>query len=152
MGAAPVALLSEMDDFEATIVLYFRLWAEGISGRKALLEEFDRLFGVVEGSNNVQYFDNLCATVVKNARRPLLKQSLSCNCVGADERCFAFMIVLAVDSSFEDCCLIAALITNNEIAGEKVMLARKVGVLIEKTFNKEHILRKSLGFESFAVN
>ena len=55
-----------------------------------------------EGNQTFESFKNLCDLIFKNGRRALIRHKTDCSCVGADESCFAQLILRAANNYSED--------------------------------------------------
>lgn len=104
-GAAPVGHLAELPAAERGAVLFLRLWCEGASGREAMAEDFCRCFGLEEGHRLIAAQDQLMHLLLGQSRRPLMRHSDGCTCVGADESAFAQMVAASASGDREDATL-----------------------------------------------
>ena len=61
-----------------------------------------------------------------------MRHGFECPCLGADESCFANLIVQAVDGDPEDAMLIASLLVRADMAHCAAALARDVGLALKR--------------------
>ncbi len=127
-GGAPVGQLRDLDPIEAASVLYLRLWCEGETGRARLHQDFVTTLGPSQGEAAVGAFEDLCGLCTQCGRRPLMRHSMSCACLGADESCFANLIALAGEGEREDAALLASLIVRPGYALPVADLAASVAL------------------------
>jgi len=131
-GGAPVGYLSELGPVEAGAVLYLRLWCEGESNRLQVLRDFQTALGDQNGEKAVRSFHSLCSLCVHHGRRPLMRHGVSCNCLGADESCFANFIGYATDGENEDALMMATTIVEAGMAPMLVSLAKDFGLALRR--------------------
>lgn len=126
-GGTPVGFLTELDAVEAASVIYLRLWCEGPVSQAQVRDDFIIALGPEKGCKALNSFGELCAFCSRHGRRPLMRHSVSCKCVGADEACFANFIATAATGEREDAMMIATLIVRPDIAPLIASLAADVG-------------------------
>lgn len=129
-GAAPVATLEALPGLEAWTVCALRLWSDGQAGRAALVEDSARRMGDAAGERIAGLFGELAEMVLGHARRPLLRHSNACSCVGAEEAVFAHFLAAATQGEREDALMIACLIMRTDVAPLAVSLAQTVGLAL----------------------
>ena len=138
-GGAPVGHLRDLDPIEAAAVLYFRMWCEGRSVRDRLASDFLSSLGPRYGHDALSAFDGLCDVCVRYGRRPLMRHALDCSCLGADESCFANLIVLAGEGEREDAALMASLIVRPDLALQTADMAEQVALSFRRMLHSaEH--------------
>lgn len=131
-GAAPVGYLAELDPVEVTSVIYLRLWSDGGDGHAQMRCEFSAILGTDQGARALQSFEALCAACAAHGRRPLMRHSIGCKCLGADEACFAHFIATAADGDRDDAMLMATLLVRVDMAPVVASLATDVGLAFKR--------------------
>lgn len=131
-GGAPVGLVAELGALEAASVIYFRLWCDGPASRSLVWNDFARGLGSDQGRSAMQCFEELCRLCARHGRRPLMRHSVQCKCIGADESCFAHFIATAVEGDREDAMLIATLLVPPDVAPLIASLATNFGLALKQ--------------------
>ena len=131
-GGAPVGYLSELDAVEATAVLCLRSWSNNSEVRSQVLGEISNALGPTEGTRILQAFDDICSLCARYGRRPLMRHTPQCKCLGADEACFANFIGAASDGDQEDAMLIASMIVRADMAPSLAGLAETFGLALKR--------------------
>ncbi len=126
-GGAPVGFLTELDGLEAASVIYLRLWCDGPDSQSQVSNDFETSLGTDSGRKAVKTFEELCSLCARHGRRPLMRHSLSCKCLGADESCFANFVASAATGEREDAMLIATLLVRPDMAPVVTALAADFG-------------------------
>ncbi len=131
-GGAPVGFLTDLDDIEAASVIYLRLWCDGPDAQAQVWNDFATELGHDQGRQVLKSFEQLCNLCARHGRRPLMRHSVQCKCIGADESCFANFIAMATDGNREDAMLIATLLVRADIAPLIASLAAEFGMGLKK--------------------
>ena len=131
-GGAPVGVIDELGPIETGAVLTFRAWSDGAAEQSVILEQFVLALGQDHGRAAVEAFANLTELCARHGRRPLMRHHLTCRCLGADECCFANLIVQAAEGDPEDAMLIATLLVRADMAPCAAALARDVGLALKR--------------------
>jgi len=131
-GAAPVGFITELDAIEAASVIYLRLWCDGPEAQSQVRDDFTTGLGQTLGRKTLQTFDELCGLCAKHGRRPLMRHSVECKCLGADEACFANFIATATEGEREDALMIAMLLVRPDVAPLIASLAAEFGLAIKR--------------------
>lgn len=131
-GGAPVGFITDLDSIEAAAVIYLRLWSDGPDSRQAVLNDFAASLGRVQGAKAVQGFEDLCRTCAQYGRRPLMRHSVHCKCLGSDESCFANFIATATTGDRNDAMLIATLLVRPDVAPLITSLAADFGLALKR--------------------
>lgn len=131
-GGAPVGFITELGAVEAASVLYLRLWCDGPASQSQMWSDFARELGPVQGRSAMQSFEELCRLCTQHGRRPLMRHSVQCKCLGADESCFANFIATAADGEREDAMLIATLLVRPDVAPLIASLATNFGLALKQ--------------------
>lgn len=126
-GGAAVGFINELDGVEAASVIYLRLWCDGPDAQAQIGDDFVLSLGPEQGRKALKSFDDLCSLCSRHGRRPLMRHSLQCKCLGADESCFANFIAAAATGEREDAMLIATLLVRPDVAPLIASLAAEVG-------------------------
>lgn len=138
-GGAPVGYLSELAPVEAGAVRCLRLWSEGGEGRMRLWNDLASALGRKEGARALEAFEQLCGLCARHGRRPLMRHSLTCKCLGGDESCFANFIGAASEGDREDATLIASMIVRADMASSLAFLAETFGLALKRMTLKGHV-------------
>jgi len=131
-GGAPVGFITELDSIEAASVIYLRLWCDGPDAQAQVWNDFACGLGPDQGRKAVQSFEELCRLCARHGRRPLMRHSVQCKCLGADESCFANFIATAVDGEREDALLIATLLVRPDVAPLITSHATNFGLALKR--------------------
>lgn len=131
-GGAPVGHIAELAGIEAASVIYLRLWCDGPESRAAIWNDFAAALGPDRGRMALRSFEDLCGLCVRHGRRPLIRHSVKCRCIGSDESCFANFIAAAAEGEQEDAMLIATLLVRPDIAPVIVSLAADFGLALKR--------------------
>lgn len=115
-GGAPVGFITELDAIEAASVIYLRLWSDGPDAQSKVRDDFFSALGHHQGGKAIQSLDQICSLCSAHGRRPLVRHSVQCKCLGADESCFANFIATATEGAREDAMLIATLLVRPDVA------------------------------------
>tara|TARA_B110000879_G_C11001584_1_gene443263 strand:- start:8 stop:481 length:474 start_codon:yes stop_codon:yes gene_type:complete len=131
-GGAPVGFITELDSIEAASVIYLRLWCDGPDAQAQVWNDFASGLGPDQGRKAVQSFEELCRLCARHGRRPLMRHSVQCKCLGADESCFANFIATAADGEREDALLIATLLVRPDVAPLITSHATNFGLALKR--------------------
>jgi hypothetical protein len=131
-GGAPVGFITELGAIEAASVIYLRLWCDGPDSQSLVRNDFALGLGPDQGRKAMQSFEDLCRLCARHGRRPLMRHSVQCKCIGSDESCFANFIATAVDGEREDALLIATLLVRPDVAPLIASLATDFGLALKR--------------------
>ncbi|MGJ8618321.1 MAG: hypothetical protein ACSHWS_15875 [Sulfitobacter sp.] len=131
-GAAPVGFVTELDAIEAASVIYLRLWCDGPKAQSQVRGDFTAGLGQYQGRKTLQTFEELCSLCVRHGRRPLMRHSVECKCLGADESCFANFVATATEGEREDALMIAMLMVRPDVAPLIASLAADFGLALKR--------------------
>ncbi|MEM8979783.1 MAG: hypothetical protein AAGD04_09885 [Pseudomonadota bacterium] len=131
-GGAPVGFVTELGPIEAGAVLYLRLWCDGPDAQAQVRTDFATALGTTNGHKALKSFEVLCDLCVRHGRRPLMRHSVTCKCLGADESCFANFVGYASEGEHEDALLIATTMVPPSIAPVLVSAAQDVGLALKR--------------------
>ena len=131
-GGAPVGFITELGSIEAASVIYLRLWCDGPVAQAQVWNDFANGLGPDQGHKAIQSFEELCRLCARHGRRPLMRHSVQCKCLGADESCFANFIATAVDGAREDALMIATLLVRPDVAPLIASLAANFGLALKR--------------------
>lgn len=126
-GGAAVGVLSQMEAWEANLVLNLRLWCEGPLGQQQVWAEYRKTLHGSEAQRECHTFEVLLRTLVATAHRPLVRHDVGCACVGADEGILVNLVRTASDGHLTDAALIATLMVGPAHAEQVALLAGQVG-------------------------
>ena len=131
-GGAPVGRLADLPPIEAGAVMYLRMWSDGAVGRAGAAQDFAVTLGEDFGQAAMLALGRLCSLCTHHGRRPLVRHSLDCACLGADESCFAQMIAAASEGAREDAMMLAALIVRPDFAPALASLSEEFGLALRR--------------------
>ena len=126
-GGAPVGFITELEGIEAASIIYLRMWCNGPESQADVWNDFESSLGTAYGKTALQSFEDLCSLCAKHGRRPLMRHSINCKCIGSDESCFANFIGTAAAGEREDAMLIATLLVRPDVAPLITSLAANFG-------------------------
>lgn len=131
-GGTTVGYITELDGVEAATVIYLRLWCSGPDRQNQVREDFQLALGADQGDRAVGALEQMCSLCARHGRRPLMRHSLNCKCLGADEACFANFVGAATEGDQEDAMMIAMLLVRHDIAPMIVGLAADFGLSLKR--------------------
>lgn len=131
-GGAPVGFITELDSVEAASVIYLRLWCDGPEAQAQVWNDFASSLGIDHGRRAMKSFEALCALCCLHGRRPLMRHSVHCKCLGADESCFANFVAAAATGEREDALMLAMLLVRPDVAPLIASLAANVGLAFKR--------------------
>lgn len=126
-GASPVGRLAHLPEAESWWVRALRLWCDGDEGQVALKTELEARFGEAGAHAVFARFTDLLSLIFRYSRRPLVRHSVDCTCVGADEAVFALFCSQAL-ADREEAMMIACLLLRADVAPLAVSLAQTLGL------------------------
>lgn len=131
-GGVTVGTLSELPPLEAGAVIYLRHWFSGSETRAQMRRDFEVNFGPEMAESAFEAFGYLCNFCAAHGRRPLVRHGMTCNCLGADENCFANLLASAAEGQKDDAHVLASLIVTPRKAPELAKLASDCGLLMQQ--------------------
>ncbi|MEP5730181.1 MAG: hypothetical protein ABJL67_12515 [Sulfitobacter sp.] len=131
-GGAPVGFITELDGVEAASVIYLRLWCDGPDSQESVWNDFASTLGCTQGQKALRAFEDLCSLCSKHGRRPLMRHSVNCKCLGSDESCFANFIATAASGDHDDAMMIATLLVRPDFAPLITALATDFGLALKR--------------------
>lgn len=131
-GGMPVGAVTDLDPVGAGAVICLRLWGDGPDRRSELSDELSRTLGLGAGQRAAAQFNEIFALCAHHRRRPLMRHALSCECLGADEACFAAFVSAAADGAREDAMMMALLMVRPDLAPALTDAAQKFGLALRK--------------------
>ncbi len=131
-GRLPVGHVAELEPLEASAVLYLRHWCDGPEAKAQVWNDFSRCLGAEPGRAALKSLERFCELCIRHGRRPLMRHSLKCRCLGADEACFANLIAAAAEGAREDALLLATLMVRPDVAPSLVMQAETLGLALKR--------------------
>ena len=136
MGGAAVGKMEYLSLEEYTIISFLRRYCDGEISRQTLKKELIVNLGYSEGEKTFGKLKNLFEIIFNHGRRALIRHKTECDCVGADESCFAQLILRAANNYKEEAVLISLLLMPPDFSAETVRLASEIGTSIKKLINK----------------
>lgn len=128
----PVGFVSELEPVEAGVVIYVRLFCAGADARRQAERDFATSLGPDHGAQALNSLRRICDLCAEYGRRPLMRHSISCKCLGADEACLANLVGAASAGDREDAMLFAALIVRPDMAPCLAGLAETLGLAMRR--------------------
>lgn len=129
-GGAAVGFMSDLNSVEAATVDCLRRWSDGPEAQADLWNDMSSAMGSQNARRAVQSFDQLYGLCARFGRRKLMRHSVACECLGADEACFANFIGAAADGQREDAMMIATLLVRADYAPIVTTLATDFGLAL----------------------
>ncbi|PTW52212.1 hypothetical protein [Rhodovulum kholense] len=129
-GGAAVGYLTDLDPVEAGAVRCLRLWADGDAAQRELRRELADRLGPLQGRAAAESLNTICTLCAMYGRRPLMRHSACCPCLGADESCFATFVAAAGAGDREDAMLMAAMLVRADLAPGLVDPATRLGLAL----------------------
>ncbi len=133
-GGAPVGVIEDLPSLEAGAVIYLRLWCDGPDAQAQVWNDFRVALGNTQGRKALSAFEQLLNLCAVHGRRPMMRHSVSCRCIGSDESCFANFVAAAAEGDREDAILLASLLARPELAPAMTALAADFGLAIKRMF------------------
>jgi hypothetical protein len=127
-GRVSVGQLSEQPAFEACIVTYLRLWADGEESQIRLQQMLIELCGPTRGVHMTKRWAELVALFAQFHRRSITHHALDYPRLGADEAWFANFMATAATGEREDALMLATLMIRHDIAPMLADLAQQFGL------------------------
>ncbi len=131
-GGAPVGMLTDLDSVAAASVIYLRMWCNGPETQVDVWNDLAKALGSQRGRKALETFEDLCGLCARHGRRPLMRHSVQCKCIGADEACFANFIATAADGERDDAMLMATLLVRADVAPIIASLATDFGLALKQ--------------------
>lgn len=125
-----MGFVTDLDGIEAASVIYLRLWSNGPDSQAQVWNDFASTLGAAQGRKALQSFEDLSRLCSRHGRRPLMRHSVNCTCIGADEACFANFIVTAATGDRDDAMLIATLLVRPDVVPLVTSLAADFGLAL----------------------
>lgn len=127
-GGAPVAALDTLPACEARAVTWLRLWCDGPEGQAQVWSAASSSLGAGRATASLTAFERLLNVILEHGRRGLMRHSIGCGCVGADEAVFAQFLALVAKGEDEDAMMIASLLVRADMAPVLVGLGREAAL------------------------
>ena len=137
MGGAAVGKMEYLSLEEYTIISFLRRYCDGEISRETLKRELIVNLGYTEGEKTFDSLKNLFESIFNHGRRALIRHKTECDCVGADESCFAQLILRASNNYKEEAVLISLLLMPPDFSAETVRLASEIGTSIKNLINQD---------------
>ena len=131
-GEVAVGHLADQPWFEATVVRFLRLWGDGPDGQVRMQYECLSLAGPEDGPRLIAAWAEMIDLLAHHRRRPLMRHSTDCPCMGADEAFFAFFLATAAEGESEDALMAALLLVRADVAPLVTDFARQVGLSLKQ--------------------
>ncbi|RBI86161.1 hypothetical protein DRV85_05235 [Rhodosalinus halophilus] len=129
-GGVPVGRLDGLPQGEARAVRGLRRWCDGTRSWTAYAAELEREIGRRRATDGTRALDTCCRLLLTQPRRPLVRHSAGCICVGADEAVFARIIACAGAGEREDAMLMACLLARADLAAPICAAAEVAGMAL----------------------
>ncbi len=126
-GGVTLGTLTQMEPWEANLIISLRLWCDGPLGQMDVCDAYKRELPSSSSRSAVEDFERLVRGVIGHAHRPLVRHDVACSCVGADECVFLHLVRTASEGHLTDAILIATLLVSAAHAEQYALLAGAVG-------------------------
>jgi hypothetical protein len=124
--------LARLDDLEACVVVYLRLWSQGPDGQSAMRKDLVNGLGYARACTAMEAFASLSDTLSRYRSRPLQCHALGCARLHADEACLARFVSLAATADREDALWMAMLMVRPDMAAQLTAAAGAFGLRIKQ--------------------
>ena len=131
-GAAAVGQICDLQPLEGSAVLYLRLWCDGPAAQEQVWNDFAGRLGPAAGREAIGALEDLCSLCARHGRRALMRHQPTCECLGADEACFANLVAHAVEGEREDALLIATLLVRPDVSPLLASAAQTFGLALKR--------------------
>ncbi len=132
LGLQTAARLSQLDDLEACVVIYLRLWCSGAEGRCAMRADLAHGLGEARAITATAAFSELVDLVTCHPQRTLHRYPLQSSCLHPDETCFAHFVASAASDDREDALWMAMLLVQADLAPQLTAAAGAFGLRIRQ--------------------
>ncbi|WP_322890342.1 MULTISPECIES: hypothetical protein [unclassified Yoonia] len=132
LGRETTARLSQLDDLEACVVIYLRLWCAGPEGRCAMRTDLANGLGAARAATATQAFSEMVDILTHHRRRPLHRHALQCACLHPDEGCFAHFVASAASDDREGALWMAMQMVRADLAPQLTAAAGSFGLRIRQ--------------------
>lgn len=126
-GGASVGVLMHLEPWEADLIVTLRLWCDSPEGQAKVWNEFATTLPKGQAAHEMRAFEQLVSTIAAYAHRPLVRHSVGCACMGADEGVFAHLVRTASTGDLGEASQIATLLVTAAQAEHVAILAAQVG-------------------------
>ncbi len=126
-GAAAVGMLDELAPFEAGLIHCLRLADDGPAN-----PGWQSLAAHPAGLAALEAMGRICTLCARYGRRPLMRHSAGCACLGADEACLVEIVGAAMSGEREDAMLMASLMLRADLAPALVAEAQSAGAALAR--------------------
>lgn len=132
IGAMPVGTLGTLSRLETAAVRALRLWFSGPEAQSLLSDVFERNFGPQGGPRYLGAFEHFLTDLLNGSTRPIMRHSLTCHSLGADERVYGGLLAAAADGRREDALVCALAFARPDHALALVAAAEGIGPVLER--------------------
>ncbi|QFT60391.1 hypothetical protein FIU94_16295 [Sulfitobacter sp. THAF37] len=130
-GSTVVGRLTHVPPWEAELILSMRLWMDSLEGQAKVGTGFARCFGAAGGQAEVRQFERLLTALCAYARRPLVRHSLGCDCIGSDEAVLQTLVREAARGNLAEAAMVASLLVPASQAEHVALMAAQVGLAMQ---------------------
>lgn len=127
-GAAAVGLVGGLPPVEMATVMFLRLWSDGDEGRADAWNAAALTMGAACGRRWLGAFEEMVGLMAGFARRPLVRHSPGCPCLGADESAVATLVAAAAEGAREDALMLAMVLVRADMGPALAGAAETVGL------------------------
>ena len=131
-GFNTVGFVDELEPLEALAVRYLRMWCQAPDHQRQVWEDFSKALGASSGRKALKSFEALLDLCLRHARRPLMRHSVGCACLCADEACFATLLGYASEGQRDDAFLMATALVRPDVAIALSALAEEAGLALRR--------------------
>jgi hypothetical protein len=132
LGSQAVSRLSQLDDLEACVVIYLRLWCAGPQERCAMRSDLTIGLGKSRAALTTKAFAAMVDLLTLHRRRPLHRHALNSACLHPDEANFARFVANAASGDREDALWLAMLMVRADLAPQLTAVAADFGLRIRQ--------------------
>ena len=137
MGGAVVGKMEYLSLEEYMIISFLRRYCDGEISRNTLKKELIINLGDAAGEKTFDNLKSIFENIFNHGKRPLIRHKTECDCVGADESCFAQLILRAGNNYKEEAILISLLLIPPRFSSKTVRLASEIGRSIKNLINQD---------------
>jgi hypothetical protein len=132
LGSQTITRLSQLDDLEACVVIYLRLWCAGPVGRCAMRSDLANGLGAPRAAMATDAFAAMFNMLTRHPRNPLRHHALQSACLHQDETSFARFVAQAASGDREGALWLALPMVRADLAPQLTAAATDFGLRIRQ--------------------
>lgn len=129
-GAAPVGRFDAAPPIERLYVWTLRCWLDEAEGQQRVWRHYSASAGGRAGAKALSLFERQLSLAAAYARRPLIRHSRGCRCLGRDEALLAGLVSRAAEGRLEEAYPIASALFRPEGLMEIVEISAQLGAAL----------------------